>query len=153
MIYDAIINGARGLAFFGGDSPGCWSARDRAYGWNWTFWNAALKSLIQEISADSPLGSALANGGSTTWLRTDAPGVQAISRVGMTATGSRLWVLAASAAPGTARVTIGGLPRSTRWASVYTENRAIRVTDGSLTDRFSNWQVHVYELPLPNGTN
>src|SRR5262249_25388657 len=37
MVYDAIINGARGLAFFGADDPHCWAPRDQARGWNWTF--------------------------------------------------------------------------------------------------------------------
>ena len=28
MIYDAIINGARSLAFYGGNNPDCWNPTD-----------------------------------------------------------------------------------------------------------------------------
>jgi ligand-binding SRPBCC domain-containing protein len=45
-------------------------------------------------------------------------------------------------------VTITGLPRTVKWASVYTENRAVRVVDGTLTDRFARWQVHVYRFAV-----
>ena len=34
MAYDAIINGARGLFFFGGELPRCHGSRDAALGWN-----------------------------------------------------------------------------------------------------------------------
>jgi hypothetical protein len=46
MAYDAIVNGARSLAFYGGNNPGCWGDSDRQYGWNWTFWNAVLKRFL-----------------------------------------------------------------------------------------------------------
>ena len=36
MIYDAIINGARNLNFYGGNNPNCWNSTDTAYGWSWT---------------------------------------------------------------------------------------------------------------------
>ena len=29
MLYDAILNGARSLAFYGGNNPNCWTASDR----------------------------------------------------------------------------------------------------------------------------
>jgi hypothetical protein len=69
MIYDAIINGARALAFFGGQVNYCWTSTDSSLGWNWTFWNSVLKSLIQEINAGSPLAPALLNAGSTQTLQ------------------------------------------------------------------------------------
>ena len=53
MLYDAILNGARAVAFFGGDLRGCWNARDAASGWNWTFWHDVLRGLVSEISAKS----------------------------------------------------------------------------------------------------
>ena len=151
MIYDAIINGARGLSFFGGDNPGCWNASDRTSGWNWTFWNSVLAGLIGEIDMRSPLAPALENAGSTSVLATSDPGTEAISRVAVTPSGRKqLWVLAARATSGDGKVTITGLPRSARWAGVYTEHRFVPLANGKLTDRFSQWQVHVYCLPLGN---
>ena len=110
-----------------------------------------MKGLIQEISARSPLAPALANADSTTRLPTSVPGVEAISRTATTPTDRHLWIMAASAAPGTHKVTIRGFPKSERWADVYTEHRAVPVVKGRLTDRFSQWQVHVYELSVPTG--
>ena len=43
MIYDAIINGARSLAFYGGNIYRCWDDRDEGLGWNWTFWDDVLE--------------------------------------------------------------------------------------------------------------
>ena len=49
MIYDAIVNGAR-ACFFGGEQGRCEGSRDRALGWNWTFWRTALRDLVAEIA-------------------------------------------------------------------------------------------------------
>src|SRR3990172_819599 len=38
MAYEAIINGARGLNFFGGNLPVSLNPEDAKLGWNWTFW-------------------------------------------------------------------------------------------------------------------
>ena len=59
MLYDAILNGARAVAFYGGQVRGCWNARDAASGWNWTFWHDVLRGLVSEISAQSALAPAL----------------------------------------------------------------------------------------------
>jgi hypothetical protein len=68
----------------------------------------------------------------------------------VTADGRELWVIAARAGNtahvGTRPVTITGLPRPSQWASVYTERRPIRITNGTLTDSFRPWQVHVYRV-------
>jgi hypothetical protein len=143
MIYDAIVNGARGLSFFGGDNPHCWDLADKTTGWNWTFWNSTLSSLIGEISARSPLAPALTNPGSTRAVATDDPGTEAIRRA--TRTGAR-WLIAAHDGSGTRQVTISGLPGTITGATVYTEHRVIKIENGSFTDRFQPWQVHVYHL-------
>jgi hypothetical protein len=59
MVYDAIVNGARALGFFGGDVAGCWTSADAAAGWNWTFWNGVLSGLVDEIGPHSALNAAL----------------------------------------------------------------------------------------------
>ena len=65
MAYDAIINGARSLAFYGGNIPGCWNATDRQFGWNWTFWMNVLKPLFGELDSASAIAPALVNPRST----------------------------------------------------------------------------------------
>ena len=143
MIYDAILNGARSLAFYGGNIDRCWTAGDSALGWNWTFWNGVLKGLIQEISADSPIAPALVNPGSTKVLASSDATTQVISREG--AEGD-LWVIAARHGAGSAPVTIGGLPTTANTGTVYTEGRSVVAAAGSFTDTFSQWDVHVYRF-------
>jgi hypothetical protein len=147
MIYDAILNGARSLAFYGGNIFRCWNPTDTTYGWNWTFWNDVLKGLIQEINADSPIAPALVNPSSTKTLASTDATTQVISRQGESE--SDLWVIAARHGPGTEPVTVSGLPATVQNGSVYTEGRSIEVTSGSFTDTFSRWDVHVYRFAVP----
>jgi hypothetical protein len=149
MVYDAIINGARGVSFFGGNNPHCWTRIDRRYGWNWTFWNRALDRLIEQIGSRSALGPALDNAASNKTLETNDPGTEAISRFAITPSETQLWVIAARSKAGVEHVAISGLPTSVKSATVYGERRAVQVSDGTLSDRFRQWQVHVYRLQLP----
>jgi hypothetical protein len=144
MIYDAILNGARALAFYGGQNPKCWGQLDAAGGWNWTYWERVLEPLVREIGAASPLAPALVNAGSTRVLETSDPTVQAISRRGRN---GEFWVLAARrGGDDAAEVAISGLPSSATRAEVYTESRSVAAAGSSLTDTFDRWSVHVYRL-------
>ena len=143
MIYDAILNGARALAFYGGHNPKCWGPLDAAGGWNWTFWRTVLQGLIREIGAGSPLAPALVNPASTRFPVSSDPATQVISRRG--ANGD-LWVIAARSGEGSEVVTISGLPAGVAGGEVYTERRSITVADGALTDTFERWAVHVYRF-------
>jgi len=152
MIYDAIMNGARSLAFYGGNIYRCWDDRDDAYLWNWRFWDGVLADLVREINALSPIAPALVSPETTQALTTSNPSVQAISRVG--ATPDDVWVIAASHGDGSAPVTISGLPSWAANGTVYTEGRTVAAIAGSLTDTFDRWAVHVYHFhreppPLP----
>ena len=51
MAYQAIVNGARGLVFFGGHFTQITRPRDAKVGWNWTFWNLVLKPLLLELTS------------------------------------------------------------------------------------------------------
>jgi hypothetical protein len=115
MIYDAIVNGARALAFYGGQNPKCWGQLDAAGGWNWTFWERVLEPLVRDLSG--PINVALVNPGSTRELPTSNRAVRAIRR--------GEWVIATSSADA-GEVTIDGVP------------------GGSITDTFGRWSVHVY---------
>jgi hypothetical protein len=148
MVYDAIINGARGISFFGGGNPRCWNRTDRRYGWNWMFWNRALDPLIEQINSHSALGPALNNAASNDVVQTNDPGTEAISRVAVTRSSTQLFVIAARSNSGVEHVTISGLPASVKSAAVYGERRTLQVSDGTLSDTFRQWQVHVYRIPL-----
>ena len=143
MLYDAILNGARSLAFYGGNNPNCWTASDRQFGWNWSFWNSVLKPLLGEVNSLSPLAPALVNPATTQTLQASDATTQAISRQGNS---GDLWVIAARHGAGTARVAIGGLPTAVSTGTVYTEGRSVAVSNGSFTDDFAQWGVHVYHF-------
>jgi hypothetical protein len=143
MIYTAILNGARSLAFYGGNLAQCWNEVDARYRWSWTYWDRVLAPLVREIGALSPLAPALVNPATTVVLPTSDPNVQAISRRGA---GGDLWVIAARNGEGTAPVSIGGLPQSATLAEVFTEGRTAPILGGTLTDAFSRWEVHVYRI-------
>jgi hypothetical protein len=144
MLYDAILNGARAVSFYGGQVRGCWNARDAASGWNWTFWHDVLRDLVAEISASSPLAPALVGPDSSSSVSADDGTTQVLARQGETA--SDLWVIAARRGRGSARVTFSGLPRWATTARVYTERRTVRIASGSFTDTFARWAVHVYRI-------
>jgi hypothetical protein len=59
MTYQAIINRARGLFYFGGNLAASLSEADKPYGWNWTFWRRVLRPVLEEIGAHSLLYPAL----------------------------------------------------------------------------------------------
>jgi hypothetical protein len=146
MIYDAILNGARSLAFYGGNLPRCWNETDTQHGWNWTFWDAVLEDLVREINAESPIAPALVNPGTTKTLQSNDATTQVISRQGADA--SELWVIAARRGTGTGSVTISGLPAGIDTGTVYTEDRSVRVENGSFSDTFARWEVHVYRFTV-----
>jgi hypothetical protein len=143
MVYDAILNGARALAFYGGQNPRCWGSLDAAGGWNWSFWARVLEPLVREIGAGSPIAPALVNPGSTRVLTTSDSTVQAILRRGR---GGERWVIAARTGEGSQAVTISGLPATATSAGVYSEGRSVSVAGGSLTDTFDRFAVHVYRI-------
>jgi hypothetical protein len=151
MIYDAIINGARNLAFYGGNLPRCWSDTDTAYRWNWTFWNGVLEDLIREINANSPIAAALVNPESTKVLTTSDSTTQVIQREGEN--DSDLWVIAARHGAGAETVAISGLPATVTSGTVYTEGRSVSVAGGAFVDTFDRWDVHVYHFTVPAATD
>ena len=142
MAYSAILNGARGLVYFGGQLPGCMAPADAAYGWNWTHWRDVLGPLVRELGPRGRLQAALVAPGAGIAVRSSDPGTQ----VGTRRVGRELWVIAARRGRGVVNVRLRGLPRGVRSGWVYRENRKIRVRNGVLTDRFGRWDVHVYRF-------
>lgn len=147
MAYDAILNGARALTFYGGSNTRCFSGSDDQYGWNWSFWQTVLEPLVQELSASSPLAPALVNAAKTPQVTTRGAGGETLLKEGTSV--DDLWLIAARNGPGTRTVTFKGLPRWAHRGGVYTEHRTVTASGGSFRDRFSQWDVHVYHFVEP----
>jgi hypothetical protein len=59
MAYQSIINGARGLTWFGGGLPQTLNERDKPFGFNWTYFDGVMRPLFEELGPTSPLLPAL----------------------------------------------------------------------------------------------
>ena len=147
MAYDAILNGARALNFFGGGNTGCFTQSDADHGWNWTFWQGVLKPLVHELSAGSPIAPALVSGAKTPRVTADDATTETLLRQGTS--GNDLWLIAARSGTGTTSVTFRGLPTWARQGDVYTEGRSVTAVGGSFRDTFGQWDVHVYHFVKP----
>jgi hypothetical protein len=147
MAYDAILNGAHALTFFGGNVAGCFSGDDAQSGWNWTFWQSVLGPLVEQLSASSPIAPALVNNARMPHVTTGGSGTEVMLREGTSV--DDLWLIAARSGPGTMTVTFKGLPHWVHRGSVYTENRTVTASAGSLSDSFAQWDVHVYHFVEP----
>jgi hypothetical protein len=61
--------------------------------------------------------------------------------------GNEMFLLACKRNSGTANVTFSGLPsNTTRGAVLYEPGRTVSLKNGTLTDRFTQFDVHVYRL-------
>ena len=145
MIYDAIVNGARGLTFFGGQLSHCHTRSDAARGWNWSFWRRVLRPLVREIGIGSPLHAALLRPGTTRPLGTGSAATQAISR----RVGRTLWVIATRRGPSGATVTIRGLPTWARIGRRHPSGRAVTAHGGQIRTHLDGWGVVVLRFTQP----
>jgi hypothetical protein len=105
MAYQAIVHGARGLAFFGGHLTQIARPADAQLGWNWTFWNRVLQPLLGELTSAS-IAPALVAPSAGRAVKAGAAGVETATRED----GEFLYVIAARRGSGTSRVSFGGLP-------------------------------------------
>src|SRR5262249_46008268 len=55
MAYEAIINGARGLTWFGGGLRQTLNGRDKPLGFNWTYFDRVIRPLLEELGPKSPI--------------------------------------------------------------------------------------------------
>lgn len=146
MAYQGIINGARGLMFFGGNVAATLNGQDSPLGWNWTFWEEVLKPVMREIGDHSPLASALVAAESTLPI-TSTPELEFCVREAP----PYLYILACKREGATTNVTFSGLPP---WASsgevIFESARTVTAQDGQFTDRFAPFDVHVYRFSQTN---
>lgn len=143
MTYDAIINGARGLNYFGGNVEKAMSPEDAALGWNWTFWNHVLRQVIEEVGNHSPLEPALVAPVSKLAVTASDKGIEFCVREA----GADIYILAARRSGTTATVDFTNLPVADGPAEMmYESPRTVKVASGKFTDWFAPFEVHVYHF-------
>lgn len=150
MAYQAIIAGARGLVFFGGDITSVMSPADAASGWNWTFWHTVLKQLVHELTSTA-VGPALTAPPAALTITPNATDVRLVAREA----GGFLYLLTVRRSP-TAHgpVSFSGLPTAVQEGQVLFEYdsadfRTVDVKRRTFTDPFAPHDVHIYRFPLP----
>ena len=81
MAYEAVINGARGLTYFGGGLAPTLNERDKPLGFNWTYFDRVMRPLLDEFGPKSPLLPALLAPNSSLRLKvmSEAPGKRAVA--------------------------------------------------------------------------
>jgi hypothetical protein len=159
MAYQAIVNGARGLVFFGGHLTDAMSPADAADGWNWSFWRQALQPVVQQLASGS-LAPALVAPASRAKVVTVSKDIELVTRQ----TDRFLYVLAVRRGGGTSQIRFSGLPKSIKGGQVLFEYvqdpppppivptnqkfRSVAVAGGSFRDWFAPHDVHVYRFGL-----
>jgi len=144
MSYQAIINGARGLLYFGGGYEACLNERDRALGWNWTYYDRVLKPLLDELRPGSPLYPALVAPDSKIPVTMEgADDVEFTFRE----TAGADYLIASKREGSTVQVKFRGLPAWIREGQVlFEEPRKVAVTSDGFDDWFGPNEVHVYRF-------
>lgn len=144
MTYQALINGARGLIYFGGSVEQAMSPEDARLGWNWTFWRRVLRPVLEEVGNNSPLAPALVAPESKLPVRVrGADDVEFCVRE----VGGDIYILACKREGQTVEVEFSGMPA---WAGrglvMYESPRTVQAKDGTFTDWFAPFDVHVYRF-------
>ncbi|MDB6056881.1 MAG: Immunoglobulin I-set domain protein [Verrucomicrobiales bacterium] len=147
MAYQAIVNGARGLMFFGGNVPSTLTnATDAALGWNWSFWTNTLKPLTLQLTTNTPLSDALVAAESPAFITMSGatyPDIEFCVRE----SGTNLYVIATKREGATVDATFTGLPSWVNSGDVLFEsNRTVTVSGGQFTDTFAQWDAHAYKF-------
>jgi hypothetical protein len=151
MAYQSIIDGARGLMFFGGNiAATLTNTTDAALSWNWTFWTNVLKQVVQQLGDHSVMAPALVVSNSTlpiTITGTGSPDLEFCVREAP----PYLYVLAGKREGNITNVTFNGLPS---WATsgevLYESPRTVMASAGHFTDTFAPFDVHVYRFSQTN---
>jgi hypothetical protein len=149
MAYDAIINGARGLFFFGGHLKAAMNAADQARGWNWTYWSNTQRPLLEELSDPDHRRALLAPDAELT-VTANAPDIALSAR----SANGILYLIAVRKSPSASgRIRFTGLPAGIDEGTVLAHPgnpaRAVTVSHGSFTDPspFAPHNARVYRFP------
>jgi len=152
MAYDAIIAGARGLFFFGGQIKAVMNAADRQRGWNWTYWENVQRPLLMELT-DAAHAPALTAPVAGLRITANAADIALSTREA----GGFLYLLAVrKSATATGKVRFSGLPARIRAGLVLAHGhdnpaRHVAVAGGAFTDPspFAPHNARIYRFPLP----
>ena len=170
MVYEAIVNGARGITFFGGHMTQVCSPDDADKGWNWTFWRQVLRPIVQEL-ASPDLQPALLAPSETPAVTATTPNKQVTDVELVTRrTSTHLYVIAVRWRAGPRAITFSGLPKKhdgtpiTKGEVLFEyvqipppgehpathsqKPRPFDVKSGRFTDQFRLHDVHVYRFAL-----
>jgi hypothetical protein len=164
MAYQAIVDGARGLVFFGGQLTQVMRPRDAQLGWNWTFWELVLRPLLIELTSPSILPALIAPVAQAA-VTASAADLELTAR----RSGNFLYVIAVRRGGTTSRVTFSGLPPKQGGGQLavgqvmfeYAQDplpppiqpdrqqfRYVQVQNGSFKDWLGPHDVHVYRFNL-----
>ena len=150
MAYQALIDGARGLMFFGGNVAATLTPQDALLGWNWTFWNSVLKPVVQQLGDHSPLAQALVVANSPLPVTINGAIVPDLEFC-VREVPPYLFILASKREGTTVNVTFNGLPL---WAGagevLFESPRTVTAQNGQFTDSFAPLDVHVYRFSHTN---
>jgi hypothetical protein len=152
MAYDAIIAGARGLFFFGGQFKQVMNEADKQLGWNWTYWREVQRPLIEELTGAEhapALTAALAQA----TITADAADIAVSARQ---ADGFFYLIAARKSPTATSKIRFSGLPAELTHGTVLAHPggnpaRPVTAKNGSFTDPspFAPHNARVYRFPLP----
>jgi hypothetical protein len=164
MAYEAIVNGARGLVYFGGHLTQVGTAADAKAGWNWSYWNRALRPLVVELSSPE-IKPALVAPNAKAQVKAGTKEIEVVTRQD----GRTLYVIAVRRGGSTSTVGFTGLPskhdgqRLTRGEALHEHVqepppppivagkqvlRAIPVANGGFRDWFGPYDARVYRFKL-----
>jgi hypothetical protein len=151
MSYQAIIHGARGLIYFGGNTKPSMSEEDLKLGWNWRFWNNVLRRIVLEVGDKSPLAPALVARDSEIPIVPKIPGVEFARAKGIETrvreVGDDIFLFACQRNRDTVQVKFQGVPPVDETGILmFEEPRTVKVENGVFTDWFAPFEVHVYKL-------
>ena len=150
MAYQAIVAGADGLVFFGGDLTKAMSPTDAASGWNWTFWHTVLKHVIHELNSTA-VGPALVAPGAAVMVKASASDVQLVARE---ADGFLYLITVRRSPTANGPVRFTGLPTGIKYGQALFEYdgkdfRTVVLTRGAFTDPFAPHDARVYRFRFP----
>ena len=143
MVYQAIINGATGIFFYG--MPYGLTGADAEAKWNWTFWREVLKPLLAEIGPKSELYRVFLSPTSKRKIKvTGATDVELLCKE----MGGYLYFLVAKREGAASEVRFSNVPDGR--VTVMFEKRYLQSKNKSFGDRFGPNDVHVYRVKLPS---
>jgi hypothetical protein len=156
MAYDAIVAGARGLPFFGGDVVRAMTPADAETGWNWTHWQNVQRPLLSELTDSDHALALIAPAAAGITITANAADISLSAREA----GGFLYLIAVRRSPTlTAHVRFSGFPAGVTRGVVLAHPgnnpaRNVAVASGAFTDPspFAPHNARVYRFHLPANT-